>query len=47
LPDAHWDQHGLHKAATPVVIIGISGEPKSQAKQGDNAGEKNQLGHGV
>jgi hypothetical protein len=41
VPDAHWDQHGLHQAATTIVIIGISGEPKSQAKQGDNAGEKN------
>jgi hypothetical protein len=41
LPDAHWHQYGLHKAATTVVIIGISGEPKSQAKQGNNAGQKN------
>jgi hypothetical protein len=37
----------LHQAATTIVIIGISGEPKSQAKQGDNAREKDQLGHGV
>jgi len=40
-------QHGLHQAATAIVVVGIGGKPEGQTEQGHHTGEEQQFSHGV